>query len=52
MALGLDARRTAVAVAAVVIAILVSLAGAWVVIGSEPYLTKKGTDHRETIDAR
>ena len=32
MALGLDARRTAVAVAAVVIAILVSLAGAWVVI--------------------
>jgi len=32
MALGLDARRTAVAIAAVVIAILVSLIGAWVVI--------------------
>ena len=32
MALGLDARRTAVAIAAVVIAILVSLVGAWFVI--------------------
>ena len=32
MALGLDARRTAVAVAAVVIAIVVSLVGAWIVI--------------------
>jgi len=39
MALGLDARRTAVAIAAVVIAILVSLVGAWFVIeqaASEP----------------
>ena len=32
MALGLDERRTAVAIAAVVIAIVVSLIGAWVVI--------------------
>lgn len=39
MALGLEAKRTAVAIAAVVIAILVSLAGAWFVIaqaGAEP----------------